>query len=136
MVSVPEPADDLKLKELLLLQREVSAYILWVDGPKMQQDGFRWAPLTFLANRDQDMVERLRNRHPAYVTEVGLSVKLLGLEVRTPFLLDAKDFLLLDEATGLEYIITMQPDAPDDVDLAKISDPSIIVLDPSKAGGG
>ncbi|KAI9770941.1 MAG: hypothetical protein M1840_002645 [Geoglossum simile] len=126
-VPVIEAADEDKLKQVFRLQREVSAYILFLDGPRMQQDGFRWAPATFLASRNQTLIGRLARKRPAYVTDAGLSVKLSGLEITEPFLLHLETFMLNDGRD--KWFVTIQTDAPEGLDLTEVTDASIILLE-------
>lgn len=68
VLSVP---DDCKVQTFWSCQRHVSAGVLWAEGPRLTEDGFRWAP-SVLVNRDTMAVPRYNSQTPIAVIDGGL----------------------------------------------------------------
>lgn len=69
--------DDRKVQTFWSCQRYVAAGVLWAEGPRLTQDGFRWAP-DVLVNRDSMVVPRYNSQTPTAEIDGGLVVQ--GIE--------------------------------------------------------
>jgi hypothetical protein len=71
-----------RMKKLIGSLRDVPADILFIDKPRIQEEGYRWIPATFLGNGKHPGMSSSQAAKPS---ERGLLVKLPGFFLLDPF---------------------------------------------------
>jgi hypothetical protein len=79
--SIVEAPDERKFQQLLLLQKSISSFVLFMDGPRIEHSPFRWAPSSFLIARSDSQVRKLGPVPEAQVSDQGLLLSLPGIQL-------------------------------------------------------
>jgi hypothetical protein len=101
-------ADEEKLKKFIILQQRFRADFIFRLGPRMKQDGYGCAPLTFVMNFFPALKLTSSPAPLAFADESGLHVKYPGLLFRIQNIsVVGNQLLFVDEKNGNRYFHMM-----------------------------
>ncbi|TDZ60861.1 hypothetical protein CTRI78_v004592 [Colletotrichum trifolii] len=109
VLDAPEPE---RFRRLLEHQRVLSAYIIFVHGPKIQQEPYRWAPATFMYPwnaMQRHFFTPMRSGKVGTVNRSGFLVDFPGIFVCAPSrgAMSGTDFFLRDIGTDGRRLLHM-----------------------------
>jgi hypothetical protein len=115
----PEMDRELKMARLLSLvneksTRSIPGNLIFLPGPRLLQPGFRWAPLTWLHQRDQSPQIITRQHGGGQILQEGLSVRNPGFRLHcgnVQAIPDAKNFLFPADNSLISWFTIQDVDA-------------------------
>ena len=107
--QILETPDQDNLKTFILMQREFRSDFIFRLGPRMEQDGYGWAPITFISNVIPDGGQKA-SAPLAWADKSGLDVNYPGLLFTVEHLSLAGDKLLfMNPEDGSRYEVKLNP---------------------------
>ena len=112
ILNTPEPA---RMKTLLSSFPKVPPHMIFLSGPKLQVDGYRWAPATLLGRQHRTDTHDLWAGSSVSRTDEGLQVCFPGFEIKSAVGVKS-EFFFIDRTERNWHMLEITKDVyPDDI---------------------
>ena len=99
-----DTAED-RMRRFWLSMRDVPAGILWMQGPRLVDDGFRWAPSTLINRGSRTHFYRTKPLNVGRIVSNGLQLLSPGLLLMPTSVPLQDDFYIKGKSTGAYYAL-------------------------------